>query len=277
MADGPTGPDATFCAASAAFDSLVRGASVGVAVSGGSDSMALLALLHRWADGRDVRISAATVDHGLRVEARAEAERVAAFCASRGIRHEILTLGDLSGPGNLSARARDARYAALTAHFLPQGCVTDAPYETSADAVGCVRDAPLVLLGHTMDDQAETVLMRLARGSGAEGLSAMAPERHAHGIRWVRPLLALRRDALRDWLRAEGIAWIDDPTNADPRYDRVKARRALEALTPLGLTAEGVADTAARLARQSEVLRTAATELSAAAVSPGPLWSWQID
>jgi tRNA(Ile)-lysidine synthase len=107
--------------------------------------------------------------------------------------------------------------------------------------------AEAVALGHTLDDQAETVLMRLARGSGVDGLAGMAEEREQGGIRWVRPLLGLRREALRDFLRAEGRVWVDDPTNDDQRYDRVKARRAIEVLAPLGVDAEGLVDTAWRL------------------------------
>lgn len=229
-----------------------------MAVSGGGDSMALLAMLHRWSGARALRIRVATVDHGLRPEARTEAEQVAAFCRTRGISHDILETDDLTGPGNLSAKARDARYALLTAwagqHALP-----------------------VVLLGHTMDDQAETVLMRLARGSGAEGLSGMAPRRTHDGVTWTRPLLGLRRTDLRDWLRAEGIGWSEDPTNEDPAYDRIKARQALEVLEPLGLTVEGLSATADRLARQRRVLDNDAQALRARALTEGPLTAVSLD
>lgn len=216
--------------------------------------MALLALLLRWAGERGISLHAATVDHGLRPEARSEAEMVAAFCADRHVPHEILTIGPLDGRGNLSANARDARYAALCAwagrHALA-----------------------VVAVGHTMDDQAETVLMRLARGSGVEGLSAMAQEREFAGITWVRPLLGLRRAVLRDWLCAEGIAWVNDPTNEDNGYERVKARRALAALGPLGITPEGLAETAAILARQRRVLDAAADAYRCDAVRTGAVGS----
>jgi tRNA(Ile)-lysidine synthase len=257
VADGATpGPAETFRRVAEAFEALVRGRRVGVAVSGGSDSIALLAMLHQWGAGRGLTIHAATVDHGLRSEARGEAEDVARFCASRTIAHTILETGDLTGPGNLSANAREARYAVLTDWI--RGCVKDSPSEAT------------VLLGHTMDDQAETVLMRLARGSGAEGLSGMSPSREQGGVIWARPLLGLRRAALRDWLQAEDIKWAEDPTNDDTSYDRVKARRALEVLEPIGITVDGLAETAERLGRQREVLQAAASRLTEDIVKPGP-------
>ena len=204
--------------------------------------MALLAMLHRWGARRDLQIHAATVDHGLRPEARAEAEMVAGWCADQGVSHTILTVTGLDGPGNLQARARDARYEAL------------------ADwSIGVQRRVGSqahinVVTGHTMDDQAETVLMRLARGSGAEGLSGMSDALEWKGVLWRRPFLTFRRADLRDWLHAEGVPWVEDPSNDDPAFDRIKARRALEVLEPLGLTVEGLAATADRLRRQSEVL-----------------------
>ncbi len=260
MADGLGGPDATFSAAAASFERYIPDGQIGVAVSGGSDSMALLAMLMRWAAGRDFSIHAATVDHGLRPEARDEASMVAEFCATHDVPHHILSIVVPDGPGNLSAKARDARYAALTDWFFEQRCI---------------RNAPL-LLGHTMDDQAETVLMRLARGSGAEGLSAMSANRVSRGITWVRPLLGIRRAALRDWLRTAGITWIEDPTNTDEQFDRVKARRALEVLDPLGVTVEGLADTAVTLSRQREVLDASAMAYRRMAVRTGAVGSVMI-
>ena len=166
--------------------------------------------------------------------------------ATNAIPHEILTIGALAGPGNLSAKARNARYDALSGWAQR-------------------HDLSAVLLGHTMDDQAETVLMRLARGSGVEGLSGMAAEMDWGGVRYLRPVLTARRDALRAWLQAQGIAWVEDPTNQDDGYDRVKARQALEVLAPLGIDVPGLAATADRLARQRRVLEGAAQDLIASA------------
>lgn len=210
--------------------------------------MALLALAREWAAQSGTAIHVATVDHGLRVESRSEAEFVARICADAALPHEILTLSRLDGPGNLSAKARDARYGALSEWALN-------------------IDLSAILLGHTMDDQAETVLMRLARGSGAEGLSGMADRITWAGIRYLRPLLRERRADLRDRLRAQGIAWVEDPSNEDTGYDRVKARHALDRLSALGIDVEGLSATADRLARQRKVLEAAAAELMARACS----------
>ena len=202
---------------------------LGLAVSGGSDSMAMLWLILPWARARGVDLSAATVDHGLRAGAAAEAAMVGRVCAGAGVGHEVLRWQGGAGPGNLQARAREARFALLGDWARGRGIDT-------------------VALGHTMDDQAETVLLRLARGSGVDGLSGMATWRAAGGLRWVRPLLGLRREDLRAFLRAGGRDWAEDPSNADDRFDRVKARRALALMAPLGIDAEGLAETAARMA-----------------------------
>jgi tRNA(Ile)-lysidine synthase len=229
----------TAAAAGAALDRLAPEGVLGIAVSGGGDSVALLMLADRWARARGRRIEAATVDHGLRPESAAEAGAVAALCARLGISHQTLQAGDLrAGGGNLPAAARAARMVLLGDWARARGLAA-------------------VALGHTLDDQAETVLMRLARGSGAEGLSGMAPTREIGGTQWLRPLLGLRREALRAFLAAGGIGWADDPTNEQPEYDRVKARRALSALVPLGIDAEGLARTAWHLRRQRRVLERA--------------------
>lgn len=211
---------------------------VGVAVSGGGDSMALLHLLQ----GCGAELEVATVDHGLRAGSKAEAEAVAAYCAAQGLPHEILSWTRSDTKGNLQAEARKARQRLLAEW-------------------GQRRGLPAICLGHTRDDQAETVLLRLIRGSGIDGLSAMAPERHFLGIAFLRPLLAMGGQELRDHLRAHGVQWFDDPSNENPEFDRVRVRQALESLAPLGLTAEALAATAGRLqatrgflAQQTEAL-----------------------
>ena len=259
-------PAALAAAAEAELDHLFREGSfggssraLGVAVSGGGDSVALLVLARRWAAARGLRLAAATVDHGLRPESGAEAEGVAALCRRLGVPHATLRAeGIAAASGNLSAAAREARLALLAAWAGGEGLSA-------------------VLLGHTLDDQAETVLMRLARGSGAEGLAGMEPAVRLHGALWLRPLLGQRREALRAFLEAEGIGWVEDPTNEDPSYDRVKARRALAALAPLGIQPEGLARTAARLARQRRVLERAMRDLAALARAPGALGEARLD
>uniref|UniRef100_UPI0026223B47 tRNA lysidine(34) synthetase TilS n=1 Tax=uncultured Amaricoccus sp. TaxID=339341 RepID=UPI0026223B47 len=207
---------------------------LGVAVSGGGDSVALLLLLH--AAGRD--LAAVTVDHGLRPESVGEAASVAALCAARGIPHSVLRWEDRDPRGNLQQAAREARRSLIAGW---------------AEASGIAA----VALGHTLDDQAETVVMRLARGSGVDGLSAMRPETLALGILWLRPLLGIRRAALRAWLAAEGVAWAEDPTNADARFDRVRARLALPTLAGLGIGPERLAATARAVARACAALEAA--------------------
>lgn len=205
---------------------------LGVAVSGGSDSMALLDLMqwHGSVAGFDVR--AVTVNHGLRPEAADEAAMVAAFCKKRGIPHDTLLWRGWDGSGNLQAKARKARY----------GLIADWARTSDVDWIA---------LGHTEDDQAETVLMRLARRSGVDGLAGMPDRFKRCGLTFVRPLLMLDRNALQDYLRDQGIIWRDDPSNEDDSFERVRARKAMETLAELGIDADTLAAVAhnARLAK----------------------------
>ncbi|MHC0053340.1 tRNA lysidine(34) synthetase TilS [Actibacterium sp. D379-3] len=223
-------------------------ARLGVAVSGGGDSLALLHLVRDWAAGAGVPVAAVTVDHGLRPDAAQEAAFVAGTCARLGVPHDILKWSDWKGQGNLQDQARRARYALMTDWARARGI----------DAVA---------LGHTADDQAETFVMRLARGSGVDGLSGMAGDHHAHGVRWLRPLLGQRRGVLRSYLTGIGQRWIDDPSNEDPAYDRVRARRALAVLDGLGITADGLADTCMRLSLAREALERLARDVAQAAAA----------
>ncbi|MFT6532370.1 MAG: tRNA(Ile)-lysidine synthase [Limimaricola cinnabarinus] len=239
-------PDALVRAAAACFETGPC-EGLGLAVSGGSDSMALLHMLAPEAQARGITLRAATVDHRLRPEARAEAAAVAAACAGLGVPHEILDWTGWDRRGNLQDAARRARRRLLADWAQRHG-------------LGAVA------LGHTRDDQAETVLMRLARGSGVDGLAGMASRRQADGLTWLRPLLGLRRDDLRGWLMAQGVGWVEDPSNADPRFQRVRARAALDALVPVGIAAGGLADTADRMAMARAALEHLAATLSLQAV-----------
>lgn len=183
--------------------------ALGVAFSGGGDSTALLHMVRDWARGR--RIMVATVDHGLRADSAAEAQAAHRTAQALGLNHAILQWRRDLTEGNLMASARDARLRLIAAWARR-------------------NDLPAVVLGHTRDDQAETLLMRLMRGAGVDGLAAMREERDAFGLRWLRPMLDVGRAELRDWLAARGIAWIDDPTNDDPSYDRARVRQAMQAL-----------------------------------------------
>ena len=192
---------------------------VGVAVSGGSDSMATLLLLSEVARDTGWTVSAVTVDHGLRPEAADEAAFVAAVCAERAVPHQTLHWKRAQKTGNLQDQARRGRYGLITDWARGHGITH-------------------IALGHTADDQAETFLMNLARGSGIDGLVGMRHRWTADGIIWARPFLALDRTKLRGWLTRRGIGWVEDPSNEDSRYQRVRARKVLAALTPLGIDAQ---------------------------------------
>ncbi|RKF13924.1 tRNA lysidine(34) synthetase TilS [Roseovarius spongiae] len=220
-------------------------ARLGVAVSGGSDSLALLHLLHDW---NGAALHAVTVDHGLRPEAPAEAVEVARICASLNVPHATLRWEGWDGRGNLSDRARRARYALMADWARGQG----------------IGD---IALGHTANDQAETLLMRLARASGIDGLAAMTPRRIVEGVTFHRPLLDMTRADLRADLARRGVAWIDDPTNVDTAYRRARAREALAQLAPLGLDAEGLARSARHLAEARATLAHYAAQEAARAVT----------
>ncbi|MDP3193713.1 tRNA lysidine(34) synthetase TilS [Tabrizicola sp.] len=204
--------------------------TIGVALSGGGDSTALLHLCLR----AGFRVEAITVDHRLRPESATEAAAVGAACHLLGVRHEVGVWEHGNVPGNLMDAARRARMGLIRAWAVSRG-------------IG------VVALGHTRDDVAETVLMGLARSAGVAGLAGLRPD-WEDGVRFVRPLLDAGRVELRDWLRGQRIDWVDDPTNDNDRFARVKARKALAALAPLGITVERLAEVAGNLQRVQEAL-----------------------
>ncbi|MFO1104839.1 MAG: tRNA lysidine(34) synthetase TilS [Amaricoccus sp.] len=250
-----TRPPAAFLAAIAPTLRAATPGPLGVAVSGGGDSLALLLLL-RAAGIPD--LAAVTVDHGLRPESAAEAAGVAALCAARGIPHAVLRWTGWSKRGNLQAAARQARRQLIAAWARGRG-------------------VEAVALGHTLDDQAETFLMRLARGSGIDGLSAMRACVRAEGLLWLRPMLGLRRADLRVWLASEGIPWAEDPGNENAAFQRVRVRQSLEPLARLGLDAPRLAATAAAMARAREALEAATHDLARAASTTGPAGDLRLD
>ena len=191
------------------LDSLTaEGERVAVAVSGGPDSLALLLLA---AAARPGLVDAATVDHGLREGSRAEAEMVAELCATLGVHHDILTADWIVPPtSNIQAEARTMRYR-LLAGWAEQ------------------RGIPALATAHHADDQAETLLMRLARGAGVRGLGGVRTRRKlTEQLMLVRPLLAWRKSELVAIVEAAGLNAIDDPGNRDPRHDRSRIRQVLE-------------------------------------------------
>ncbi len=231
---------------------------LGVAVSGGGDSLALLHLMHDWAKAPGRGLAVATVDHGLRPEARAEAEAVAEMAVALGLSHETLEWNGWSGSGNLQDAARTARR-----HLLGKWALS--------------RGLSGIALGHTLDDQAETFLLRLARGSGVDGLSAMRMRREAEGTVWLRPLLHTRREDLQAYLSAKGIAWADDPSNEDERFDRIKIRKAMPLLQDLGLWPERLAATADRMEMAQRALAQVAADAAEEIFRPHPLGYMWLD
>ncbi len=191
---------------------------VAVAVSGGGDSMALLHVFAGLAPDMAFSLEAVTIDHGLRDASIAEADFVAQTCQQMGVPHQTVRWDGWNGDGNLMAAARDARYRIIA--------------EWAA-----ARGIEAVALGHTADDIAENFLIRLARKSGPDGLAAMNARFDRHGMTWARPFLHQSRADLRAYLRRNEVSWIDDPTNYDDSFDRVRARKALDPLEELGISA----------------------------------------
>lgn len=203
--------------------------TLGIAVSGGSDSLALLHLLHDWSREGGPALRAVTVDHGLRPEAEAEAETVSQRCLALGVTHDILRWNGWDGRGNLQDRARRVRYT-LLADWAAANAIEQ------------------VALGHTADDQAETFLMRLAREAGLDGLSAMTEKWQVGQTVFRRPALSVTRRELREYLQGRGVEWIEDPSNLDTSFDRVRARKVLAELSVLGISARGLSNVAHHLA-----------------------------
>lgn len=234
---------------------------VAVGVSGGPHSLALALLAQRWARQRGGDALALVADHGLRAESAAEAAHVMRMLAAQGVPARLLQLGLAPGPG-MQERARGARLAAL------------------ADAA-CAAGRPWLLLGHHRGDQAETLLFRALRGSGAEGLAAMAPVRDAGAALILRPLLGVPPAALEAVVAAAGLEPVRDPSNRDPRFARIRLRQALAdpdgtgpAVAALGMAAaafaarraRGDAARAERLAQAAEIRPEGCVRLDPAAL-----------
>ena len=215
-----------------------RQTPIGLAVSGGGDSVALLHLALNWAKQNHIKLQVICIDHQLRDSSAKDADWVRNLCQTWGVACDIRRWqGGRADLGNLQARARAARRT-LIADW--------------AKAAGIKA----VMSGHTIDDQGETFLLRLARGSGVSGLSAIAPRTQAHGILWLRPFLGIQRAKLRAYLRNYDITWLEDPSNNDLRFDRVKLRQAQPMLDELGLSNQKLAFAATQLQRARAALST---------------------
>jgi tRNA(Ile)-lysidine synthase len=228
-----------------------------LAVSGGPDSTALLVLAARWAKRlkRAPKLVAVTIDHGLRPEAAREAAVVKQLARRLGVPHRTLRWRGAKPQSGLQEAARRARYELL------------------AQVATRLRFAH-ILTAHTLDDQAETVLFRLARGSGLFGLTGMAhaaplPLNGMREIFLVRPLLHIPKARLVATLAAERIAYAEDPSNRDPRFTRTRLRTLMPALAREGLDARGLARLAARLRRAESTIQVA-VQAARSALAPPP-------
>ncbi|WP_068087140.1 tRNA lysidine(34) synthetase TilS [Polycladidibacter stylochi] len=211
---------------------------IAIGVSGGGDSLALLILCYEWSNRLKTgpEIVVFTVDHGLRQEAAQEAKGVADLCNTLGITHRTLIWQHNNDIGSVQTSAREARLNLL---------------ENAAFDAGCAR----LLLAHHLEDQAETFLSRLARGSGVYGLSAMAFERDGALVKITRPLLKISKDKLLQCLRERGVDWVEDPSNQDRAYSRVRIRQLQPKLDEIGLSVARVTATAKAMNRVRETVQ----------------------
>jgi tRNA(Ile)-lysidine synthase len=212
-----------------------------LAVSGGPDSIALMWLAARWrrALKRGPRLIAATVDHGLRPEAAREARDVKLLAKALDLPHRTLRWHGAKPNTGVPAAARHARYRLLA---------------EAARASGATH----ILTAHTRDDQAETLLMRMLRGSGIAGLAAMARQSEREGVWLARPLLEVPKSQLIATLNRAKIAFADDPTNRDVNYTRPRLRALMPVLAEEGGDARNLARLAGRLARANAALEVLA-------------------
>ena len=231
---------------------------VAVAVSGGPDSMALLALADRWAAAAGIRLAALTIDHGLRAGSAAEASRVADWCAARRIRHRTLEWRGEKPAAGIQQAAREARYGLMARWCRGHGFAH-------------------LMTGHHLGDQAETLLMRLERGSGVAGLAGMSAVALRDGVRIVRPLLAVPRERLAATLAAAGQDWIEDPSNRDRRFARVRIRAAAARLAGGGIGAGDAGRVAAALGGLRAARERELAELAARAVAIFPEGYAEVD
>ncbi|HXW48838.1 MAG TPA: tRNA lysidine(34) synthetase TilS [Xanthobacteraceae bacterium] len=243
--------------ADALFSGLEKLRGLILAVSGGPDSTALLILAARWAKllKRPPKLVAVTIDHGLRAEAAREAAAVKRLARRLGVAHRTMRWRGVKPKAGLQEAARIARYRLLA---------------RAAARAGYAH----ILTAHTLDDQAETMLFRLARGSGLVGLGGIAyaaplPVDGEKTTFLVRPLLRVPKARLAATLRAAGIAYSEDPSNRDPRFTRARLRTLMPRLALEGLDAQGFARLAARLRRADATIEFI-VDAARDSLAPGP-------
>jgi tRNA(Ile)-lysidine synthase len=215
---------------------------IAVALSGGPDSWALTLLARRWCAENNAQLTAITVDHKLRAESTTEAENIALECAKRGIHHVVLTWQHGGIASRIQERARDARYGLMLDYCK-------------------ANDIPALLTAHHADDQAETILLRLAKASDVGGLIGLRAETARDGVQIIRPLLNYTKQELIDYICAEGVPFITDPSNANKDYARVRLRQARDVLEAEGLSSTTLQKFANKMQAADEALNYAAQQL----------------
>lgn len=209
---------------------------IAVAVSGGGDSMALMGLLANWAKSRDIQVYVLTVNHGLRAEAAQEAKQVGLWAKAIGIHHKTLVWTGEKPKAKIQEEARAARYR-LMAEYCHSKKITD------------------LFLAHHQDDQAETILFRLAKGSGLDGLAGMAAiQSYDPSLDLLRPLLNVTHAQLISTCKKMGLEWFEDLSNVSDLYSRVRIRKSADVLAGEGLTSARLATLGARLERAANAL-----------------------
>ncbi len=227
------------------FSRLKPAKAILLAVSGGPDSVALMLMAADWAKSGDAPpVHVATVDHGLRPESRHEAEQVALWAKAQGLPHRVLVWDGEKPKSRIQERARDARYGLLCAYAAEIG-------------------ADCLVTAHHADDQAETILFRLLRGSGLKGLAGMAFATPRGGLTHMRPLLAWTKDDLIALCRDRKHIFFDDPSNRNPAYARARLRRISGVLAENGLDRGALLRLGARAARADAALQARAAALAA--------------
>lgn len=206
-APGDSGVEAAFGRGMAFCGPFEPEPAIAVGISGGGDSTALLLLVDDYVRSRGGKVTALTVDHGLRQGSTGEADEVAAFCRDRQIEHHVLAWQHDGVSTAVQARARDARYRLMTGWCRENGILH-------------------LALAHNRNDQFETRAMRHARAPGGPGAAGMAVVRLESGVRIVRPLLGIDGADLRIWLAGQQVGWIEDPSNRDSRFERVRVRQS---------------------------------------------------
>ncbi len=237
----------SLASADALLAPLAEETAVLLAVSGGADSLALMLLAARWLLRDKIKIVVATVDHGLRAASRGEALFVAGEAEALGFEHRLLAWAGDKPSTRLQERAREARYALL------------------AECAAEIDPRCAIVTAHHADDQAETILFRLCRGSGVAGLAGMAAISTLNGARLLRPLLDTPKAALEAICAEAGRAYVTDPANVDPRFARARLRSLATTLAAEGLDRDALLRLGRRAARADAALRHCAAQIAESA------------